>query len=363
LGSRALIYGCTGYTGTLIAEKANELAGDVVLAARDAAKVKQLAKSLGRSWRCARLGDPSSLDRILTDVDVVLHAAGPFSATARPMLEACLRTGTHYLDIAGELPVFQSLGQYDDQARLRGIMVMPGVGFAIVATDCLAAHIKARMPRARALRLGISMPKSFSRGSVRTMAELVRDRVTVCRNGKINSIPIGRLERSFDFGEGDRWSTCVNWPDVYTAVTTTGIPNIEVYMEADFLARTVYHAGAFLAAPLQLGISQSLLRAYSDIWPAYPAGDDLTVDRQVIVAEAEDSWRQCARARLTTINGYGFTALAATHILHRVLAGEFSAGFQTPARVYGADFVLGFEGTIREDLRSHACDRETHQTN
>ena len=272
----------------MIAENANKLPYDIILAGRDANKVRRLANSLARPWRCGLLEDPNSMDQMLANVDVVLHAAGPFSATAVPMVEACLRNGTHYLDIGGELPVFQQLGGYDGPARESGIPLMPGVGFAIVASGCLTAHIKTRMPSARNMRLGISMPQSFSRGSIRTMSGLVRNRVSICRNGKISTIPVGRLERAFDYGQGDRWSTCVNWPDVYTATTTTEIQSMEVYMEADFLARTLYHTGALLATPLQHSISQWVLSAYANIWPSRPDPKSASTDEQVIVAEAED---------------------------------------------------------------------------
>jgi short subunit dehydrogenase-like uncharacterized protein len=357
VGARALIYGCTGYTGRLIAERAKAFGHDVVLAGRDAGKLQQLAQSLELPWRCAGLDDPAALDRMLADAAIALHAAGPFSATARPMLEACLRAGVHYLDIAGELPVFQMAARYDVQARDRGIMVMPGAGFAIVATDCAAAHVNARMPAARHLRLGLSMPRSLSRGSIRTLLGMVRGQVAVCRNGKMAAVPIGRLERSFDYGEGDRWSTCVNWPDTFTTAISTGIPNVEVYIEADLLARSVYQIGGFFSAPLQFGAVQALLNSGLGIRPSEPSGGRHPAPAQVVVAEAEDNWRQCAGVRLTTADGYSFTALAAVEILGRVLAGEFQPGFQTPARVYGPDFVLSLDGTTREDFGPRSHDR------
>jgi short subunit dehydrogenase-like uncharacterized protein len=357
VGACALIYGCTGYTGRLIAERAKAFGFDIVLAGRDAGKVQRLAQSLGLPWRCAGLDDRNELDRMLADTAIVLHAAGPFSATARPMLEACLRTGVHYLDIAGELPVFQTAARYDRQARDRGIMIMPGVGFAIVATDCAAAHAKACMPAARHLRLGLSMPRSLSRGSIRTLLGMVRGQVAVCRNGRMTTVPIGRLERSFDYGEGDRWSTCVNWPDTFTATVSTGIPNVEVYIEADVFARSIYQIGGFFAAPLQLGAVQALLNSGLGIGPSAPMGDPQRAAPQVIVAEAEDNWRQCGRVRLTTADGYSFTALAAVEILGRVLAGEFQPGFQTPSKVYGPDFVLTLDGTTREYLGARFADR------
>ena len=59
----------------------------------------------------------------------MLHIAGPFSATSKPMADACLRTSTHYLDITGEIDVFEALARRDAEARKAGIMLLPGGGF------------------------------------------------------------------------------------------------------------------------------------------------------------------------------------------------------------------------------------------
>jgi short subunit dehydrogenase-like uncharacterized protein len=64
----------------------------------------------------------------IKDVAVVLCAAGPFSTTSRPVADACLRSRVHYLDITGEIDVFEALAARDAEAKARGIMLLPGVG-------------------------------------------------------------------------------------------------------------------------------------------------------------------------------------------------------------------------------------------
>jgi hypothetical protein len=89
--------------------------------------------------------------------------------------------------------------------------------------------------------------------------------------------------------------------------------------------------------------------------------DTATKAECVIVAEAADTWRRCSCARLETPDGYSFTAEAATAIAERVRRGDFLAGFQTPAKVYGADFVLRVKGVRREQLArppSRECPHE-----
>jgi short subunit dehydrogenase-like uncharacterized protein len=348
-GGPLLIYGASGYSGRMIAERARLLGVDAILAGRSADRVQPLGAALGLPWRAFGLGDPARLDAALADVGVVLHAAGPFASTARPMIDACLRTRTHYLDIAGELTVFQEARRLDGLARMRGVMLMPGAAYAIVASDCLAAHVARRAPGAKYLRLAQSKPEMASRGSVRTMFDLVRGGVSIRRAGELVSVPVGRLERDFDFGEGSRKATAVSWADVITAHHTTGIANIEVYAEAGRLYRTVYQANAWLAA--QFGpVDGRVLAPFVAAWPEGPSEEQRASKRQVILAEAEDPWRRCTRARLTTLDGYSFTPLAALALVERVLRGECEAGFQTPAGLYGPDFILGFEGTCREDL-------------
>jgi len=344
---RLLIYGATGYTGRLVATRAKVQRLDVELAGRSAERVRELAESLGLPWRVVGLEEYSRLDEAMRHADVVLNLAGPFLQTARPLVEACLRTGTHYLDVTGELAVFQALQGYDTQARSRGVMIMPGVGFVVVASDCLAAYVTDRLPDARYLRLGMSHTDFFSRGTLRTMLGLVRERVSIRRNGQLTSVPVGRLERAFDYGEGERISAAFSGADVFTAYFTTGIPNIEVYAEANAPERAFYQLGAWFAEPLRLAPWQRLLDLQAWVWPEGPSEVERSAGQRVIVAEAEDRWRRQICARMRTPEGYSFTQAAAVGIAQRVLAGEVRSGFQTPAGLYGADFPLSFRDVCR----------------
>jgi short subunit dehydrogenase-like uncharacterized protein len=347
---RILIYGGTGYTGRLIAEHARNLRHPPVIAGRTAYRVHALAAELGVQGRVVAVDEPEILDDALGDVSVLINAASPFTQTTRPLIESCLRTQTHYLDITGELPAFRDAFCYDAAARKRGIMIMPGAGLGIVASDCLAMYVAARVPNAKYLRIALLRPESFSRGTFRSALGLSNSRVTIRRNGRLTSVPVGRLQRSFDFGEGKRESVAVSWADVFTAYYSTGIRNIEAYFEADLASRTLYQLGAGVADTLRFAPVQRWLNAATRAWPEGPTARRRETEKCVIVAEAEDSWRRRSSARLETPDGYSFTAKSAAAIAQRVLRGEFLPGFQTPAKVYGADFVLGFKGTRRVEL-------------
>jgi saccharopine dehydrogenase (NAD+, L-lysine-forming) len=347
---RILIYGGTGYTGRLIAEHARSLRRAPVIAGRSADRVQALAARLGVPGRVVALDQPDALDQVLADIGVVINAASPFAQSAPALIEACLRTRTHYLDITGELPVFRDAFGYDAAARKRGIMIMPGVGLGVVASDCLAMHVATRVPNAKYLRIALLRPDSFSRGSLRSALGLTNSRVTIRQNGRLISVPVGRLQRTFDYGHGRRESVAVSWADVFTAYHSTGIRNIETYFEADFISRTLYQLGAGIAGTMRLPMVQRWVDVATRSWPEGPSPRQRRSEKCVLVAEAEDSWRRCGGARLETPDGYSFTAETALAIGQRVARGDFLPGFQTPGRVYGADFVLGFKGVRRVQI-------------
>jgi short subunit dehydrogenase-like uncharacterized protein len=347
---RLMIYGSTGFTGRLIAERAAEIGLVPVLAGRDEERVRRQAELLGTPWRKLSLDSIEALAEALSDVEAVVHAAGPFVVTAPPMIEACLRAETHYLDVSGELPVFEEALGRDSEAVRAGVMIMPGAAWSVVATDCLAAHVAGRAPGAKYLRLGMTQSRLYSRGTARSAFGLMSSEVAIRRNGRLTFVPIGRMERAFDFGEGERTSMALSWPDAVTAYHTTGIPNIEAYMEVAAAGRVLAPLTARIGEALQLPVLRSVLRLGAAALPAGPAEAARRLAHPVIVAEAEDAWRRLSSARLRTADGYDFTALAAVAIAERVIAGDFEPGFQTPARVYGADFVLSIEGTTRIDL-------------
>src|SRR5207249_4795672 len=228
-----------------------------VLAGRNAASLTAMADRFGLEHRVASLEQPDRLRAALDGMRAVVHAAGPFSQTSRAMVDACLATGTHYLDITGEIRVIESCARRDAEARRTGIMLMPGAGFDVVPSDCLAAHVAARLPGARRLSLGMRGIAVFvTRGSAKTLVEAA-DFGVVRRGGTITRVPLGSLERRFDYGDGPSPSLNVSWGDVAAAYYTTGIPDIAVYVETTpvvqaVLASSRYLGWLFRTAPWQV---------------------------------------------------------------------------------------------------------------
>jgi short subunit dehydrogenase-like uncharacterized protein len=256
------------YTGRLIAKAARDGGARPILAGRNLDKVKRVAEPLGLSARAFDLGDPARIDAGIKDVVVVLCAAGPFSATSRPVADACLRNRVHYLDITGEIDVFEALVARDAEAKARGVMLLPGVGFDVVPSDCLAAHLKRRLPDAN------------DKGRI-----VSRDRAEV---------------GSCDFGEGDRPTVQVSWGDVATAFHSTGIPNIDVHFEASPAIRAFARTPWLVKSFLGLAPMQSLLKSQVNRLPEGPSEANRRAGQAVLVGQARNDRGQTVRSRMRT---------------------------------------------------------------
>jgi short subunit dehydrogenase-like uncharacterized protein len=349
MSDKFMIYGATGYTGKLVARTAKALGMHPILAARNEARLKSVAGQHGFDFRAFALEDTPALMEALAEVDVVLHIAGPFSATSKPMLDACMKTGTHYLDITGEIDVFEACAARDEEAVQAGIMVMPGVGFDVVPSDCLAAHMKARMPDAVELTLSISGLSAMSRGTAKTGVESIGEGTRVRHDGHIMALKTPpRTE--IDFGDGPRLAIALGWGDVSTAYYSTGIPNITVYFEASPQLEQMANLGGFKRWIASLGFMQRRLKAQVDKMPEGPSDAERREGQGILIGEAVNLAGDRVVSRLTCPEGYTLTAMTSLEIVRRTLAGEFQPGFKTPSLAYGADFVTEFDGCLRQDL-------------
>ena len=345
-----LIYGSNGYTGRLIAAEAVAKGLRPVLAGRNAVALREQGTQLGLDHRAFPLDDRRAMGDGLAGVTVVMHCAGPFSRTSTPMADACLRAGVHYLDITGEIGVFEALAARDAEARAANAMLLPGVGFDVVPSDCLAAHLVRRLPSANRLALAFEARGGISRGTARTMIESAGEGGMIRRGGVLGRVPVAWRTRQVDFGSGPTDVTTIPWGDVSTAFHSTGVGNIEVYTAMPALVRAVLIGtrpfGWLLRRPVVRGLLERAVRRGS------PGPSDGARSRAVsrLWGEATDRGGHRVVARLTTPQSYALTALTAVAAVRATLDGRAVPGFQTPSRAFGPDFVLGIPGVRREDV-------------
>lgn len=347
--AKFMIYGATGYTGKLVARTAKALGFRPLLAGRNEARLKSVAGQHGFEYRAFDLDDTPALVAALSHVDAVLHIAGPFSQTSKPMLDACIRTKTHYLDITGEIDVFEACAARNREAREAGIMVMPGVGFDVVPSDCLAAHMKTRMPDAVELTLAISGLGHMSRGTAKTGIESVGKGVRIRRDGEMITAK-HPPRRDLDFGAGTKPTIAIGWGDISTAWYSTRIPNITVYFEASPQLEQMAALGGLKRWIASSGFMQRRLKAAVDQQPEGPTDAERREGFAVLIGEAVNAAGDRVVSKLRTPEGYTLTAMTSLEVVRRVLGGDAVPGFQTPSMVFGADFITGFDGCIRQDL-------------
>ena len=335
-----LLYGCYGYTGQLIAKEALKQGLKPILAGRNAEKTISFAQSLGLDYKVFSLENKDETLSALRNCEVVLHAAGPFSKTSRQMVDACMQTGTHYLDITGEISVFESLAARDAEAKNAGVMLLPGVGFDVVPSDCLALQLKQALPDATTLRLFFKfMGGGVTQGTAKTIAEGMGLGSIIRKNGKFVSIKEGSLVLKRDFGKGLQNSVTTPWGDVSTAWYSTGIPNIEVYFQfPDSMIRGLKWS-SYLGWILQSEWVQKILQKRIEKGQKGPSEDELKTGKSLIIGEAENASGKIVKAILKGPQGYYLTAVAAVSATKKVLEKNVTPGYKTPSMQFGAGFA------------------------
>lgn len=357
--TRWMIYGATGFTGRLLVEEAVARGHRPLVAGRSAERVQAIAQAHGLEHRVFACHDSREITANLraADVELVLHVAGPFIHTSAPMIDACLRTQTHYLDVTGEIPVFENTMRHDALAQARGVVLMSGVGFDIVPSDCLALYLAQQVGEPFSLELAISglggadskEGAGVSAGTLKSMLEMAALGGRVRRGGELLPLDLGMDVRTFQFPFGERQALAISWGDVSTAYHTTGVPNVTTYMTFPLpMIQGAQSLGWLVQKLVKINAVRARLAAQIERSASGPSDEALATARAHIYGRMTGRDGRVAEAWIETAEGYQFTRLAGVRIAERVLDGDLR-GALTPARAFGADFALEIEGTVRRD--------------
>lgn len=338
---RWLLYGAYGYTGRLIAERAVNQGHSPILAGRDGRRLTELSERLGLESRVFGLNEPATVRAGLDGACAVLHAAGPFESTSRPMVDACLEVGCHYLDVTGELAVLEEIMARDREARDSGLVLLPGMGFDVVPTDCLAAAVVAQVPAAESLDIAFVASGRPSGGSLKGILDGLARPGAVRVKGRITEVPQGSIRRTVPFSDRPRDLVAIPWGDVSTAWHSTKVPNVRVFTHIPRaqLALLKWVRPIVGNQHVRAGLKAILSRTGG------PGAQELASGWARVWAEAKDAQGTFARAEITIPNGYAFTADSALVGVLSVLEGRHHrAGALTPSAAFGAGFVDSLEG-------------------
>ena len=351
--NKFLLYGANGYTGELIAGLAAQYNLVPILAGRREAVLQTMAAKLNLAYKVIDLDDTPNLLAALQEVKVVVHAAGPFQYTAKQMIDACLQTGTHYLDINGDIAVFEMLKHYDAAAKKAGIMVMPGVGFDVVPTDCLALTLKKLLPDADTLKLAFATKGGgLSHGTAMTMASKIGEGGAARKNGKIVRVPLGQKGMWVDFPTAPDtfkklFVMSIPWGDISTAHFTTGIPDIETYTGVPEKTFRLLKLQPLFNWMLRTSFIRKIIKKKISKRPAGPSDEQRGKAIGYVWGEVSNADGKSVSAGLTGPEGYTLTAHSTLLITKKVLIGNLNTGYQTPAKIYGEDLILEVPGIHR----------------
>lgn len=353
--NRILLYGANGYTGELIARYAGHYGLTPILAGRKKAAIEALAKELKLDFRIVELDDAAGLSAALEDIALVIQAAGPYHITAQPMIEACLATNTHYIDLNGDLDVFELLQRYDQQAKAKDVMILPGAGFDVVPTDCLALALKQQLPDADQLTIAFAVIGSaLSRGTSISTLHKLGTPGAIRKNGQIIYEPMGKKGMSVKFpGHKDPvFVMSIPWGDISTAYFSTGIPNIRTYTAINKAAWYFLKGQSLFNWLLKTSFLRGILMS---IFKMQSAGPNQAVrDKAVshIWGQVTNAKGASVAANMETPEAYSLTAYAILVIAKKIINGEYKPGYQTPASAYGPDLIMEIPGVKRKIILS-----------
>jgi saccharopine dehydrogenase (NAD+, L-lysine-forming) len=270
------------------------------------------------------------------------------------MVEACLDTGTHYLDLTGEMAVFRRLAGRSDEADAAGVMLLPGIGFDVVPSDCMANFVAGKVDGATTLEIAIFAQGNVSRGTLKTLIEQMGEGGLVRREGRLRSVPPGWTSRTVDFGDRERRVISIPEGSVVTSGYSTDVPNVTAYLALPLLVQTLLRASQYVQGVLKWSPVKQLLKRLVEQRKEGPTPEERQRGGTVVWASARKETGTPMTARLHGPEAYTFTARAAVNAMERVIDGTAPSGYQTPSTAFGADFVLDVKGTERSIVESEA---------
>lgn len=332
--SHWMIYGANGYSAQLAIEKAVAQGLTPILAGRNQAVIEALAARHGLEMRVFDLTDVAQVAAQLADVKLVSNCAGPFSATAEPMMRACIEAGTHYTDITGEIGVFDSAQALDGEAKQAGVVLCPGVGFDVIPTDCMAGYLHEAMPDATHLTLAFAGNMSVSPGTAKTSVEALGEGMKIRVDGKMVSVGRGYKMRQIDYGEGAVLSSVIPWGDLSTAYWQTKIPNISVYT-AHSGGRMGVYLFPVVKYLLKLKVLQNFAKKKIEKSVTGPTEAERNKSDTLVWGEVQNASGKTMSASLRVPNGYTVTRDGILMTAKYLTGYNGDGGCLTPAQMLG----------------------------
>lgn len=325
---KLLIYGATGYTGTMICQEAARRGISFEIAGRSEDKLAALSAQLNVPYHVFQVNDRSGWEIALKGKTALLNIAGPFSETAELAMEACIFFKVHYFDITAEVDIYRLAESKDEEAKAAGIMLLSGAGL-FASYDPLVLHTVKRVKNPVALRAAFKYSGGFTPGSIASSANIVNAGILVRKGGEIKKLTTS-VPAAFDFGNG--LEECFPTPlgGVVLSYKSTGIPDIEEYFQMALPAAS----GETATVGIDNNIGTGAAKEESS--------------KIVVEVTAEDG--EILRSMIEMPAGYMPTVTSSMEIVSRALSGQYKIGFQSPASAYGEELLSALQNVHITDF-------------
>ena len=334
---RLLIYGANGYTGKLIVAEAVRLQLNLIVAGRNADRIREVANRYSLESRTFEL---DAVADQLGDVSVVLNCAGPYSATAIQFMDACINSGVHYVDLSGEISVLQYAQSRHQDAGNNHCVLYPGAGM-MVPTDCMALMLQRRLPDAEQLTIAFNFGTRPSIGTLLTVIEGIKQGGLIRENHQLKKVPTAYRIRRYAFMDSARWCATIPWTDVYANQFSTGIPNCQVYVAMPLAMAVMLRATSLLSPILAYDRPQKWLKWMAQrVFPGGPSPAARACEHTQFFGSAMNRAGKTVSIQVSGTNVYELSPVCAVSVARQCLAKSGVKGFQTPATLLGGMAIL-----------------------
>jgi short subunit dehydrogenase-like uncharacterized protein len=320
---KILIYGANGYTGGLFAKHLLSKGIRPILAARSS-KVERVGKELNCETRIFNI---ENAEDYLSDIDVLANLAGPFSITQSDLIKSCLRSKTHYVDIAGEYAEMANAFRFNDEARRVGTVILPAAGFGVVPTDIAAKLACSKIKNPISLEIAYATNGGASRGTLKTVLKDIQKSGHILENGEYKIAKPAQSEIEVTVFK-KRFKAVYNpWrADLYTAKISTGVDNIQTYSEFPGFVVSMMKGN-------HTWLRNLLLNRIINLLPEGPSDKQLKKGSTHIQAIAKNKKNEVARIEIKGPEAYIFTLICLDKMISLILENESKKGCLTPSEL------------------------------
>jgi short subunit dehydrogenase-like uncharacterized protein len=337
---RIMLYGATGFTAGLMIDALKSLPCELILAGRNANTVETLARKHTTTHTAFALDNLETTQRHLRGIDLVINCAGPFAQTALAIVNAALLTRTSYFDITGELSIFMRIHHHHDAAIAKGITLIPGLGFDIAPSDCLAALLARRVKNPSSLTLAIATKNTrVSHGTLKTVVLESKNQVIARREDGIKNYDDLSLSRDIVINGKPRHCMRAPLGDLFCAHLSTGISNIDTFVAIPKNLAKFSRLLPLLSKLGQNNFAHMLIERAIESLPNGPTLEQQQQGSAYIYGEVVGANGMTEKAVMKTKEPYVYTADLMVAGVRSWLDKGLHYGFLTPSQAFGAQFA------------------------